>query len=264
LARHLTTDALNLGVALAQRAHIEHTVRRLVPERVRMRVRDRRGAATLIPVEELSRWYRSALDLLVERHGQESLGDYLEFGVFQGDSLTCMYRALQERQLDGVRIYGFDSFKGLPPIEHPEDRKLGWHQGQFASGRQRTLRRLEHNNVDLGRVSLVEGFYSDTLVDGEADALGIRKASVIMIDCDLYTSAKQALDFCTPLIKDEAVVFFDDWTHSAGEDDARLGEQRAFAEWLSENQSLDAREIGTYHQTQMQTPEPSKIFLVSR
>ena len=95
------------------------------------------------------------------------------------------------------------------------------------------------------------------------DAAG-RGLSVIMIDCDLYTSAKQALDFCAPLIKREAVVFFDDWTLGAGDGDRELGEQRAFAEWLSENPSLRAEEIGTYYQTQMEPPEPSKVFLVGR
>lgn len=264
MARHLTADILNLFVVALDRARAIHLARRLVPERVRMQVRDIRGAATLVPVDELARWDRSALDLLVARQGAESLGDYLEFGVFQGDSLTCMYEALEDRRLDRVRLYGFDSFEGLPPVEHPEDVKLGWHQGQFSSSEQRTLERLEGNGVDLGRITLVKGFYSETLVPGAAQRLGIDEASVIMIDCDLYTSAKQALDFCAPLIKREAVVFFDDWTLGAGDGDGELGEQRAFAEWLSENPSLRAEEIGTYYQTQMEPPEPSKVFLVGR
>ena len=37
-----------------------------------------------------------------------------------------------------------------------------------------------------------------------------------MIDCDIYSSARTALDFCGPLIRDRAVLVFDDWPGDAG------------------------------------------------
>ena len=116
----------------------------------------------------------------------------------------------------------------------------------------------------MGRVTLVKGFYSETLSADAAERLEITKASLIMIDCDLYSSAKQALDFCAPLIGDVAVVFFDDWTLGRGDEDQNLGEQRAWAEFLAESPSLTAEEVGTYFHTQVNPPVPSKIFRLTR
>ena len=71
-----------------------------------------------------------------------------------------------------------------------------------------------------------------------------------MIDCDIYISSKQALDFCRPLIKGSAVIFFDDWI-----EDKNVGECRALDEFLKKNPSFRAQEFDTY------LPQ-GKIFLV--
>jgi hypothetical protein len=76
-----------------------------------------------------------------------------------------------------------------------------------------------------------------------------------MVDCDLYASTRKALEFCTPLIVDEAVLVFDDW--DAGGLGARgVGERRAFEELLAEHPDLRAAELPAY--------EPARAFLVSR
>jgi hypothetical protein len=68
----------------------------------------------------------------------------------------------------------------------------------------------------------------------------IREASVIMVDCDLYASARTALHFSADLIVDEAVVFFDDWADA--ELAAKgLGERRAFEEFQAANPALSVR-----------------------
>jgi len=56
-----------------------------------------------------------------------------------------------------------------------------------------------------------------------------------MIDCDLYSSAKQALDFCAPLIVGQTIIFFDDWGGGTSLDKENLGEKRAFLEFLQAN-----------------------------
>jgi hypothetical protein len=78
-----------------------------------------------------------------------------------------------------------------------------------------------------------------------------------MIDSDLYSSAKTALRFCAPLIRDEAVVLFDDWQPATmAADDA--GERRAFDELLAADSSLSAQELESYD------PEEAKVFHVTR
>ena len=83
-----------------------------------------------------------------------------------------------------------------------------------------------------------------------------------MIDCDIYSSSRTALEFCGPLIRDRAVVVFDDWPGDAPE--ARLlGERRAFDEFLADNPALRAEELEPY-QWEAQAHEMGKVFLVIR
>ena len=50
-------------------------------------------------------------------------------------------------------------------------------------------------------MTLVAGWFDDTLNEATIQKHRITKASVIMIDCDLYSSTKAALDFCARFIK---------------------------------------------------------------
>ena len=88
-----------------------------------------------------------------------------------------------------------------------------------------------------------------------------------MIDCDLYSSAKEALNFCGPLILDEAIIFFDDWAGPLETSlaDEQKGEKRAFDEFLQEHPQLKAVRFGTYYHTELGDSAPeSAIFRVSR
>jgi hypothetical protein len=253
---------LEIVAAVVDRLHLNRAVEILVPPRLRQWAARHRDRA-LVPEGELQRWYRHALDVLRDRRAGRALGDYLEFGVYRGDSLRIMHDALQARGLDEVRLIGFDSFEGLPQLGEG-DVGLPWIRGDFAFSEDETRTRLEAAGVDMSRVHLVKGWYRDTLSRKVVRDLAITKAGVIMIDCDLYSSAKQALDFCAPFITDEVVVFFDDWDGGRNLAAKGLGERRAFDEFLAEHPELAAQELGTYFHTAFDPPAPAKIFLVSR
>ena len=101
---------------------------------------------------------------------------------------------------------------------------------------------LTREKINWNRVILVKGWFSDTLNDDLIGKFQICKASVIMIDCDMYLSAKQASDFCAPLIQDDCILFFDDW-YSGGLAEKNLGEKRAFSEFMKEYPDFHADEI---------------------
>lgn len=195
-----------------------------------------------------------AFQLLAET-ADGPLGDYLEFGVFFGASLACAYRATRALGLRNVRLFGFDSFAGLPPeAELPGEGP--WSPGQFRSPMGLARRFLDRAGVDWKRTWLIKGWFKDTLIEETRRRYGLSKASVIMIDCDIYTSAKQALEFCGPLIKDRAVILFDDW--NASDLGAKgMGERRAFEEFLAANPSLTAERLPSYFRK-------SEVFLVTR
>lgn len=107
---------------------------------------------------------------------------------------------------------------------------------------------MTRQGVDWDRITLIKGWFSDTLNDELVDKYNITKASLIMIDCDMYLSAKEALDFCGPLIQDAAIILFDDW-YAGKLDERNMGEKRAFEEFLKENPQFAAEqlsELGSY------------------
>jgi len=158
-----------------------------------------------------------------------------------GTSLICMYRALTQLGLDHVRLFGFDSFEGLPP-----DEEGHWGPGgRFKSELEFTRRVLAHEGVPNDRVVLIKGFFSDSLKPELITQYQITRASIIMVDVDMYRSTCEALQFCERLIAPEALLVFDDW-HPLAE--KNMGEKRAFDEFLQAHPSLHPTPYGsTYH-----------------
>lgn len=175
----------------------------------------------------------------VEHLVTPSFTNYVEFGVYNGTSLSIVHDILRAHKLNDVRLFGFDSFEGTPP-----DKQGLWMTGMCRCDLPSTLRLLNERNVDMSRVHLIEGWFEETLKPWRREQIG--KASLIMVDSDLYQSAVEALVFVTPLIKDEAYLIFDDWN---GFDAAKnnLGEKLAFDEWYAAHPQFKAtRHSRTY------------------
>jgi hypothetical protein len=204
----------------------------------------------LVQPSELQPKFRKAAEFLINSIGTNNIGDYLEFGVFRGTSLNCMYQTAVELKLDKVRLFGFDSFKGLPAIA-AIDIENELQPGDFACTLESAQKRLTRNRIDWKRTFLVKGWYADILTDKLIEGHAIKKASIIMIDCDLYSSAKESLKFCGPLIKDQSIIFFDDWNSEICQ-----GERRAFEEFLEANPQLNAGQFDSYLPS-------GRIFLVT-
>jgi hypothetical protein len=221
-------------------------------ERLRIRLRDRRRAVPETAYREL---IRRGLDHLIREFGRDSVGDYLEFGVYNGTSLVSMFRESEAMGLDNMRLFGFDSFQGLPAAAATDDEGK-WKPGAWRSDLEFTEAVLDAEGVDRSRVFLVPGWFSATCNAETAHRYNITKASVVMIDCDIYTSTREALDFCAPLIADRTLMLFDDW--NTGDLAAKnLGERKAFEEWLASSGCFTAEPFGSYR-------AKSETFLVTR
>jgi hypothetical protein len=218
---------------------------------VRRAIRDE-----LVPSETLYEKYLDALRLLTADTPADQLGDYLEFGVYQGTSMSCMIRAMDELGITGPRFIGFDSFEGMPADTRGQDMDV-WSPGDFTASLRYARTYLTEKGADWNRTFLVKGWFEETLTPRTAEELALSKASVIMIDCDIYSSAKVALNFCRPYIRDRAIVFFDDW-NAGGLADAHLGERKAFDEFLAENPQFSAEPLPDLRQV-----EDSMVFAVS-
>jgi O-methyltransferase len=221
-------------------------------ERLAARVGQRHRA---VPEAAYRALLRRGLQELVALSDGKPVGDYLEFGVYNGTSLVSAYRETEALGLGGLRLFGFDSFQGLPVAAATDDNAT-WKPGDWCADLPFTEAVLAAEGVDRNRVVLIPGWFSDTLKAATSRAYGIATAAVIMVDCDIYTSAREALDFCTPLIGDRALVLFDDW-HSGGLAARNLGERKAFEEWLTHCGCFTAEPFGSYS-------SKSETFMVTR
>lgn len=179
--------------------------------------------------------------------GNRIKGDILEFGVFKGRSLVFFYQLVERlwrvELRKEYRIFGFDSFNGLPEPEeaanHPNFRK-----GMYNCAKEEVHSMLRKAKVDLAKIHLVEGYYNDALNPELMQRLNIKRASLINIDCDLYESALAALKWCEPVIWSGTIINFDDWFCYEGRQDQ--GEQHAFNEFLAQNPDITADPFSTY------------------
>lgn len=198
-----------------------------------------------IDKSELSPKFEKALvhlqDILKDKN---NIGDYLEFGVCHGSSFICMHEMLEKLELDKVRLFGFDSFQGLPDEAANQDDGI-WLPGSYYAHYEKVKKRMSKAGVNWDKAILTKGWFKDTLKSSFIEKNKIEKASIIMIDCDIYSAAKEALTFCAPLIKDNSIIFFDDW-NSSGLASKNLGEKKAFDEFLIENPHLKSLDFGSY------------------
>jgi hypothetical protein len=197
----------------------------------RQKRKHKRLAYAMVPQKKLREIHRRGLTRLIEKVGRAGIGDYLEFGVHSCTTLLCLYREIEALKLNHVRLFGFDSWEGLPLSDAPDDVGT-WEPGAFKCDYRFARQILEDERVDPKRVLLTRGFFSDTLTPDFPARHGVPKASVIMVDCDQYVGANEALTFCKPLIMDHAVILFDDW-NSENLAARNMGQKRAFDEFLS-------------------------------
>lgn len=176
-------------------------------------------------------------------------GDYLEFGVFSGNSFINAYHLLKtafeqnwqrcaessedaarlSKIWNSMRFFAFDSFQGLPEADGVDKATREFTAGQYMCTEQDFLASLQGAEVPLSRVVTVPGWFDETCTGTTISKHRMSRAAIIHIDCDLYLSTRTVLDFVTPLLQDGTVLIFDDWYHFRG--NPNLGEQKAFREW---------------------------------
>ena len=170
----------------------------------------------LVPIEALQERFTQALARVREIRADAEFGDYVEFGVSVGTSISCMDAALKAAGVTDVRIFGFDSFEGMPPSAADEDGGT-WNPGDFVSSIGYTTANLQSKGVDLSRVRLIKGWFIDTATPSTARGHSLTKCSVVMIDCDIASATSVALEFIAPLVLDSAVSFSTIGTQAASQ-----------------------------------------------
>lgn len=137
-----------------------------------------------------------------ESHG----GDILEFGVYEGASLCSIISFINENDMKN-KIYGFDSFSGLP------DSEYHWKKGEAASTLENTLFLLKKELKHISNVVLHKGIYEEEFKGSIKEKIDIDYASLIHIDCDLSASHKHVLNICKDIMRKGTFIAIHDWDY---------------------------------------------------
>ncbi|MCD4759805.1 TylF/MycF family methyltransferase [archaeon] len=164
-------------------------------------------------------------------------GDWLEFGTYEGNS-TILTMRLADKYKVPLRIITFDSFEGMPLIK---SKLKIIKKGKFKTNYQIVKSNLKQYETDDIKVEVVKGYYKDTCNKQLVKHRNIKKISVLYIDCDIYESTKQALDFATPYLQNGSIIVFDEFY--GWFTDYKHSEYKAFKEWQQNNPNFELVEF---------------------
>jgi hypothetical protein len=171
-------------------------------------------------------------------------GDVAEFGVAGGVSFLAFARCLRvmERGFDKKerrKLYGFDSFEGLPPLAEqdkaPAAKDVHMKQGGFHV--PAWYEPLFQFVAEEPSCVLVKGWFDQTLPPFLA-ANPHTSFALIHIDCDLYESTKVVLEQLWDRLVPGGIVLFDELFHKD-----YPGETLAFREFFATRDHTLARSV---------------------
>lgn len=153
----------------------------------------------------------SNLDLLTKAFRKADVSSnklICEFGVFSGNTINHI------ASLTDHKVYGFDSFEGLP-----ERWRDGLGKGFFRVDRLPSVR---------PNVELMKGWFSETIPSfmSRHD----EDICFLHVDCDLYSSTKTIFDLLGDRIAPGCVIVFDEYFNYPG---WKEGEFLAFHEFVN-------------------------------
>lgn len=133
------------------------------------------------------------------RHVMESQGldgpiDYLEFGVYKGDTIRWW---IENNRCPESCFVGFDCFEGLP------DDFETCPKGTFSTDGQVP-------EIADSRCRFVKGLFQDTLA-GWLDGRSFPRRTVVHLDADLYSSTLLVLVQLLPKLKPGDILIFDEF-----------------------------------------------------
>lgn len=143
--------------------------------------------------------------------------DVYVFGVGQGHSMGMLRKAMPGR------IFGFDSFQGLPAEDDQASRLKTWSAGWLPPVKGVTPASMELAAGGRPQAFIIPGFYDKTLTPALLTSFSgdehpvtfpaMGPAAYVDVDCDLHVSTSTALDWMLTngLIRPGTLVGYDDW-----------------------------------------------------
>jgi len=165
-------------------------------------------------------------------------GYYFEFGCHEANTMRQAYK--HSRYLFDWTYVAFDSFEGFPEIAEI-DRQEAFEPRKCATSEEAFREKVRRAGMPSDRLITVKGFYDHSLTSELRDELLPRKAAVVYVDCDLYVSTVDVLNFIVDFLQTCTIIVFGDWDCFYG--DPRRGQRRAWREFRERHPDLEFEEF---------------------
>jgi O-methyltransferase len=181
-----------------------------------------------------------SLDSLVRRiDSEKTRGDIVECGTCNGGSAAVLARVAHRSPLSR-HVWLLDSFAGLPPATERDGQFAADYTGLCAGSPARVREVLGHVGVPESAVTLVPGWFQDTLPTLKANPIAL-----LHIDADWYDSVKVVLEALYDRVAPGGFIVLDDYGYWEGC-------RRAWEEFQSARglrvELIDVDGIGAYFQ----------------
>jgi len=159
-------------------------------------------------------------------------GDFVECGVWKGGNLILFKKMIEKLNIKNKKIYGFDTFEGMPEPTDDDRAADGFLGGLKAEYYMRVQKKdINVDNIhNYAPIEMVEkNFINNTndkdnllLIKGKVeDTLKIlsnipEKISILRLDTDWYESTKFELEVLYPRLVKNGVLIIDDYGEWSG------------------------------------------------
>ena len=164
-------------------------------------------------------------ELVIDTLNNKIDGDLAEAGVWKG-GMTILFAAIIKHYNISKKIFNFDSFSGCPSIDKNDKQVLSLGNSEqeiikqfdsrwsLPSSKQLLACPLDivRNNFKKfnlldNNICFVKGYFCDTLPNFSCE----NGLSILRIDCDLYQSTYEVLEYLYPYLNPGGYVIFDDY-----------------------------------------------------
>jgi len=188
-------------------------------------------------------------------------GDIYLFGIWSGMSTKLISNYLDKNEIGYDKMFGLDSFMGLPFEKDGVLRHPGHSPGTYSSSSlyectPEESAKIIQEGIGNEKLKLIPGFYSSSLRKELIQKENMEVASYVDIDVDLMISTYVLLDFMisNSLVKAGTVIYFDDW----GATQEYAGGESLAWKAIVDKYQLDYEEIFSYGKR----PNIQKVFII--
>ena len=158
-------------------------------------------------------------------------GDYVEFGSHSAQTFAQAYHEIVRRS-HSAKLWAFDSFQGLPESNNKKDLHPRWVAKTMETSLDKFHKACASRGIPKDAYNVVPGYYNKSLPDiSKKDEPN--NIALAYIDCDLYSSTKNVLEFLEPRLKHGMIIASDDYFCYSK--DQMSGERLAMLEQFSGN-----------------------------